>query len=109
MSCCRKHRFSATSSAFGLRSAAIAHVIHRITHPSRYCRRSGSVPFHPTRREVPRMRFLRPTTGWHQTVVQYILESEAVYGVFQPMRLEEDGQGGRTRVADGEPLRDYFP
>jgi hypothetical protein len=49
MSCCRKHRFSATSSAFGFRSAAIAHAIHRITHPSRYCRRSGSVPFQPTR------------------------------------------------------------
>src|SRR5262249_2197242 len=45
----------------GLSSPAIARAIHRITHPSRYCRRSGSVPFHPTRREVPRMKFLRPT------------------------------------------------
>jgi hypothetical protein len=60
-SCCRKHRFSATSRAFGLRSAAITHAIHRITHPSRCYRRSRECSIPSDWREVPRMRFLRPT------------------------------------------------
>src|SRR4029453_2391450 len=33
-SCCRKHMFSATSSAVGLRRATIAQGIQRITNPS---------------------------------------------------------------------------
>lgn len=46
--------------------------------------------------------------GWHPSYVQKILESEAVCGVFQPMRVEvRDGK--KTRVADGEPIADYFP
>jgi DNA invertase Pin-like site-specific DNA recombinase/ribosomal protein L34E len=42
--------------------------------------------------------------GWHPSYVQKILESEAVCGVFQPMRMK-DGK----RVADGDPIPGYFP
>ena len=46
--------------------------------------------------------------GWHPSYVQKILDSEAVFGVFQPMRLEI-AEGKRERVADGEPVAGYFP
>src|SRR5262249_37027407 len=43
---------AATSSACGLRSHAIAHAIHRITHPSPCYAAAGRVPFDPTRDKV---------------------------------------------------------
>lgn len=46
--------------------------------------------------------------GWHPSYVQKILESEAVTGVFQPMKIDTT-TGKKTRKADGEPIPDYFP
>jgi hypothetical protein len=46
--------------------------------------------------------------GWHASYVQKILESEATFGTFQPMRLDVTGLK-RKRVADGEAITDYFP
>jgi DNA invertase Pin-like site-specific DNA recombinase len=46
--------------------------------------------------------------GWNPSYVQKILESEAVTGMFQPMRIEVKG-GKKARVPDGEPIADYFP
>jgi DNA invertase Pin-like site-specific DNA recombinase len=47
--------------------------------------------------------------SWSAASVQRLLETEAVYGVFQPQRIEVDAQGREQRVDDGEPVRDYFP
>jgi DNA invertase Pin-like site-specific DNA recombinase len=46
--------------------------------------------------------------GWHQSYIQKILQSEAVYGAFQPMRLDTR-EGKRKRVPDGAVIEDYFP
>jgi hypothetical protein len=43
--------------AFGLRSAAIAHVIHRITNPSHLLAPKRSVPSHPIREKLPGWSF----------------------------------------------------
>ncbi|MBN9020037.1 MAG: recombinase family protein [Rhizobiales bacterium] len=48
------------------------------------------------------------SAGWQSSYVQKILESEAVTGVFQPMRMVRDG-GKRAREPDGEPIAGYFP
>jgi len=47
--------------------------------------------------------------SWSASSVQRLLETEAVYGVFQPKRNEVDDQGRERRIDDGEPIRDYFP
>ena len=87
---CRKHKFSATSSAFGLRNAAIVHAIHRITNPSRYYDHSGSVPFHPIKEKLPRSGFcaLQPCNRPrhplnHQSLPLFSIAA----GVFHPIRL----------------------
>ncbi|HXP73075.1 MAG TPA: recombinase family protein, partial [Stellaceae bacterium] len=48
--------------------------------------------------------------GWYPSSIQNLLESEATFGVFRPMREDgDDASGLRRRVAEGEPIRDYFP
>jgi DNA invertase Pin-like site-specific DNA recombinase len=42
--------------------------------------------------------------GWHQSYIAKILSNRAVLGEFQP-HVRREGK----RVADGEPVRDYFP
>jgi len=52
--------------------------------------------------------FSDTSNGWHPSYIQKILESEAVCGVFQPMKIEvKDSK--KTRIAAGEPIPDYFP
>ncbi len=46
--------------------------------------------------------------GWHPSYIQKILESEAVTGVFQPMKTQFT-DNKKTRVPDGEPIPGYFP
>ena len=46
--------------------------------------------------------------GWNVSYVQKILESEAVIGRFQPMRIDTVG-GKRRRLPVGDPIEDYFP
>ncbi len=61
-SCCRRHRFSATRYALGLKKATIARTAHRNNKPSRfsYPQRKSSIP--SLFRKAPRIQLLRPTT-----------------------------------------------
>jgi len=42
--------------------------------------------------------------GWYQSIIKSLLSRHDVIGTFQPHRIED----GR-RVADGDPIEDYFP
>jgi hypothetical protein len=44
-------------------------------------------------------------SGWHATRIYRILRDESVLGVWQPMRLTEDGKS----VPAGEPIENHFP
>ena len=46
--------------------------------------------------------------GWYQSYITKILRNEAVIGRFQPMKNTHDN-GRKNRVADGEPIENYFP
>ncbi|CAA0110550.1 Uncharacterised protein [Starkeya nomas] len=50
----------------------------------------------------------RKSQGWHPSYIQKLLDSEAVIGTYQPMRLDRTG-GRSVRLADGDSIRDYFP
>jgi len=43
--------------------------------------------------------------GWHASYIQKILSSPAVLGEFQPGTKPKGG----TRIADGDPIPDYYP
>lgn len=47
-------------------------------------------------------------TGWHHSYIFKILTNPAAMGAFQPHRQKET-KGKRTRVPEGDLLRDYFP
>lgn len=52
----------------------------------------------------------RKADGWHPSYVQKILDSEAVVGQFQPMRIVFDPKTGRkSREPDGPLLEKYYP
>lgn len=46
----------------------------------------------------------KPANGWHDSYIQKILHNPAVIGVYQPYCRSDKG-----RVADGEPIENYFP
>jgi hypothetical protein len=48
--------------------------------------------------------------GWHTSYITKLLDNPAVYGTYQPHRVEWDEKtGARRRVPDGEPIENYFP
>jgi len=47
--------------------------------------------------------------GWRASYIEKILRNRAVLGELQPYRLEQDKDGKRVRVPDGEPIAGYFP
>lgn len=49
------------------------------------------------------------SSAWHPSYIQKVLNSEAVIGVFQPMRSDVRPDGRRDKIPDGEPIDDYFP
>src|SRR5271165_842618 len=46
----------------------------------------------------------KPANGWHDSYIQKILHNPTIIGVYQPYCRSDRG-----RVADGEPIEDYFP
>jgi hypothetical protein len=46
--------------------------------------------------------------NWCRSFVCRLLSSRAVLGEFVPGRMRQ-GEGGRKRAPDGEPIKDYFP
>lgn len=49
-------------------------------------------------------------TGWHDSYVAKVLDSEAVIGRYQPHKMVESSEDGRRRrQPEGEPLDNYFP
>jgi DNA invertase Pin-like site-specific DNA recombinase len=46
----------------------------------------------------------KPGNGWHDSYIHKILRNPAIIGRYQPHRRTDRG-----RVADGDPIEDYFP